>query len=70
MRITLKGWQILNDKGLAKRIALTGQNSAARVINVLYDDLYRLAKEEDLPVEVLFGLVEAYLEEVNDKRGT
>lgn len=76
MQITPAGWKILNHRGLGKLIdaALAepycGSDLAPAVISRLYDDLIKLAKETSLPVEAFFGLIEAYVEEVNDKRGT
>ena len=74
MKITLAGEKILNHYGLGKLIdsALAepypGSDPAAGVILRLYDRLNELAGQAGLPVEAVWGLVQVYLEETNDKR--
>ena len=69
MKVTPAGEKILNDHGLGKLIdtalaePYSGSDPAVGVILKLYDRLSELAREAGLPVEALFGLVEAYVRE-------
>ena len=68
LKLTDEGMAILK-KGLASKIDSVMQqldekhnpDLAPSVISAVYDDLVEIAKEHGKPVEVLFGLIEAYV---------